>query len=177
MKSKNFARSKGIRGEYIVRNQLRSLGYKADRVPLSGSAEGFKGDVIASKDGHSFKFEVKCRKDMFQNIYTLHDGRKDSKDIKYVIPHDSGFRTGVSRFDIDGQLIAMSQYFDALRQSQFEAVFEKETAVKPVGRMPKGPDKTLVFRQLLRYKNWLGEADFLVLKINGSLPLYIKYWK
>jgi len=33
--------------EYRIRDILRKRGWKANRVPVSGAAEGFKGDVIA----------------------------------------------------------------------------------------------------------------------------------
>ena len=38
-------RDKGARFEREIVSTLRAYGLKADRVPLSGAAEGFKGDV------------------------------------------------------------------------------------------------------------------------------------
>jgi len=38
-------KQKGKRGEYAVRDMLRGFGYKAQRTPLSGGIEGWKGDI------------------------------------------------------------------------------------------------------------------------------------
>lgn len=64
------SRSKGKRGEYLVRDYFRSLGMWAERVPSSGAAQGFPGDVkVIAKDGSSFLVEVKLRQESFKSIY------------------------------------------------------------------------------------------------------------
>lgn len=65
------SRQKGMRGEYAVRDYFRSLGFASDRVPSSGAAQGFKGDVVLEKDGRKFKCEVKVRHNEFASIYAL----------------------------------------------------------------------------------------------------------
>lgn len=67
------SRRRGLRGEYLLRDQLRKRGYEANRVPSSGAAEGFKGDVVATKDGKELVFEVKNWKGKFKKIYQLYD--------------------------------------------------------------------------------------------------------
>lgn len=38
---------KGKRGEYAVRDLLRSYGYRADRTPLSGALDAWPGDITS----------------------------------------------------------------------------------------------------------------------------------
>jgi hypothetical protein len=70
----NRSKAKGSRVEYEVRDYFRSIGFTADRVPASGAAQGFKGDVrVISPTGHEFVVEVKARKDLFKLIYAYLD--------------------------------------------------------------------------------------------------------
>jgi hypothetical protein len=143
-------RKKGQRAEYLVRDDLREKGYKADRVPLSGASEGFKGDVIASKDGDKFVFEVKSRKNEFKSIFEFFFSRKDKDTDTY-------------RFYVgDNLMVAMSRNFEAIKKNYSE-VFKPEPETK-------------VTRKILRIKSWLQGADFLVIKNNGSSLLYLKYF-
>ena len=64
-------RQKGSRVERLLRDELRKHGFEADRAPLSGAAQGFKGDVRGVKDGRTFTFEVKARATAFKTIYDL----------------------------------------------------------------------------------------------------------
>lgn len=66
------SRQKGMRGEYAVRDMFRLLGADAHRVPLSGAAQGFKGDVMVTfPDRQPFYIEVKKRRNEFDRIYKL----------------------------------------------------------------------------------------------------------
>jgi len=49
-------KSKGKRGEYFIRDLLRGFGYKAERTPLSGGLDGWKGDITSN---FPFFLEVK----------------------------------------------------------------------------------------------------------------------
>ena len=71
--SGNKSRNKGKRGEYALRDYLRSLGFNAIRVPLSGASEGYKGDIVATRDGETTTFELKCRKNAFSKLYWFVD--------------------------------------------------------------------------------------------------------
>lgn len=53
------SRDKGLRVERELVNKLKESGIDAKRVPLSGAAEGFKGDIQIGE----FVAEVKARKD------------------------------------------------------------------------------------------------------------------
>jgi len=54
-------RDKGNRNERQLVNIFRAYGIDAKRVPLSGSAEGFKGDIIANIQGQAWRIESKVR--------------------------------------------------------------------------------------------------------------------
>lgn len=82
MSKKN--REKGKRQEYSLRNHFRSLGYTAHRVPSSGAAQGFKGDVEFSDSRGTYTAELKSRKDEFKRIFALYD--KYGPDLDICIP-------------------------------------------------------------------------------------------
>lgn len=66
-------KEKGRRGEREIVNILTKAGLKAHRVPLSGSVDGYPGDVIVdiiTKEGPiPWTGEVKRRKDGFKELY------------------------------------------------------------------------------------------------------------
>jgi Holliday junction resolvase len=66
-------RQKGDRAERAVVLLLRNHGIEARRVPLSGSAAGYPGDVHAVLGGREMTLEVKSRKD----YKTLYDWLED----------------------------------------------------------------------------------------------------
>jgi Holliday junction resolvase len=66
-------RQKGDRTERAVVQALRSAGIPAKRVPLSGSANGYPGDIQALLGGREMTLEVKSRKD----YKTLYDWLED----------------------------------------------------------------------------------------------------
>lgn len=69
--SGRMSRNKGKRNEYEVRDLLRALGFIADRVPSSGAAQGFKGDIRFSLKERTWIMEVKARKATFKSIYEI----------------------------------------------------------------------------------------------------------
>lgn len=65
-------RSKGIRFEREVVTLLKEHNIRAKRVPLSGSTEFQKGDVIIETvEGAPIVVELKSRKDEFKKLYEL----------------------------------------------------------------------------------------------------------
>ncbi len=151
------SRLKGVRGEYLLRDYLRSLGYSSDRVPLSGAAQGaaYKGDVVASKDGKSIVFEMKFRKDEYKSIYAVLDGftYKDAVALNY---QDACFVFGYSLPTVLGA----NYYYNV-------------TPLEPKGKVQKKDFRAL--RKLLGLKKLLGTADILVLKINNKPLMFVKY--
>lgn len=58
------SRAKGARGEYLVRDMLRTAtGYKFERVPNSGALEYLKGDLYVPNAANKFCIEVKSYAD------------------------------------------------------------------------------------------------------------------
>tara|TARA_Y100001973_G_C5172758_1_gene320070 strand:- start:61 stop:378 length:318 start_codon:yes stop_codon:yes gene_type:complete len=77
------SRSKGYRREREVVLALRAVGIDAQRVPLSGAAQGeFAGDVVATIDGETKQIEVKARADGWRTIR----GWLDGNDALILIP-------------------------------------------------------------------------------------------
>ena len=68
-----FSRDKGARNERKLVNLIQSHGIDAKRVPLSGAADGFKGDIIMGQ----WTIEAKLRADGFKQIYDWLDGDSD----------------------------------------------------------------------------------------------------
>lgn len=145
-----FSRDKGKRNEYLVRDALRAEGYTdAARVPSSGAAEGFKGDIEFTYNGKKLKVEVKSRANEFKALYEAYN-----------------------RYAIDGVLpIAATPLFvvantatRALEQFSFWA--------------PEPDNKTLakgVRKAVAAYK-YLQTCNILVLKDDRKQPLYLVYY-
>jgi len=87
-------RKKGKRVEYLIRDLLRQIG-ECERVPCSGNARAFKGDLILSINGQTFKIEVKARKkfpasEWFKNADLL-IVKPDRKAPIVLLPLDTFF--------------------------------------------------------------------------------------
>ena len=67
-------RDKGRRTEQELVRTLKAAGIPAKRVPLSGSAEGYPGDVVAEVNGRSLVLECKARR-QFKTLESWLDGR------------------------------------------------------------------------------------------------------
>lgn len=66
---------KGKRGEREVCRLLKEGGVRAKRVPLSGSTEFAKGDVVMEIEGKDYVAEVKLWSRGFDRIYKFLEGR------------------------------------------------------------------------------------------------------
>ena len=68
---------------------LSSLGLAANRVPLSGAAPGFKGDVVFEVGGEKFVVECKRRKRL-PRLWSATDRivafREDRGGLVFVVP-------------------------------------------------------------------------------------------
>ena len=62
-------REKGNRFERSVVDALNAFGLEAKRVPLSGAAAGFKGDVHYKERGIPRVMECKVRKNAWKDLY------------------------------------------------------------------------------------------------------------
>jgi hypothetical protein len=154
------SRNKGVRGEYLLRDHLRSLGYTSDRVPLSGAAHGaaWKGDVTASKDGKSLVFEMKFRKDEYKSIYELLDSFKMTTS------------NGVVFADV---CIAFGYSLEHVLIENF--YLNENMGIPGTPISPLSPKHRKTLRKLVGLRKLLGTADILVLKINNKPLLFVKY--
>ena len=90
---------------------LRDAGIEAERVPVSGSSRGFKGDIWMRIEGTVYKGEVKRRKDEFKKIYKWLEGkdmlfiRDDYKGWLVVLTLDSFLNIVVSLMEREIDLI------------------------------------------------------------------------
>ena len=85
-----FSRNKGNREERAIVNLHKGHGFEAKRVPLSGSMDGYKGDLVI----HGLTGEAKLRATGFRTIYAwLGENdfltiRNDGSERLYVIRED-----------------------------------------------------------------------------------------
>lgn len=143
------SRQKGMRGEYLVRDYFRDRGWTANRVPSSGAAEGFKGDIELTKEGKTLTAEVKFRKDAFTTIYALLDSYK-----------------GLLKASIANVYVISSYEFRDLGFSEATNIqlFEGLDSKTPGAKKLKG---------LL---GLVKTCDFLVIKQNNKPLIFIRFW-
>lgn len=144
------SRNKGKRGEYLVRDHLRTVGFIADRVPSSGAAQGFKGDVKSKYSGVDYLFEVKSRQNSFGSIYDLFNSFKGP--ILNLVYNDTYITISkdplhVISLGIQAPLASTAEY--------------------------KATPRTLA--RLFNLSKLLGTADILAIKDNNKPLLYIRY--
>lgn len=66
------SRDKGNRAERDLVKFLKEKGWEALRVPLSGAAAGFKGDLhVVTPNGVRLVLELKARRDEYNQIYAV----------------------------------------------------------------------------------------------------------
>lgn len=70
----NRSKEKGSRFEREIVEKARQHGLEANRVPLSGSAAGFKGDVHIKKGRETWVIEAKKRASGFKFLYQHIEG-------------------------------------------------------------------------------------------------------
>lgn len=145
-------RQKGKKGEYDVRNYFRKNGFVAHRVPSSGSAHGFPGDVLVKHpNGTSFLVEVKIRKDYFKDIYTLLDQT----------------HTDTLRHEFNGKSVTISKtFFDLFTQDHKYRVNFDLLADKRLLKTIKKLDKM---------HEWVKGSDYLVVRMDRKPFLFIRY--
>ncbi|MEM5854357.1 MAG: hypothetical protein QW228_08385 [Candidatus Aenigmatarchaeota archaeon] len=82
---------KGKRVEYQIRDLLRKLG-PCERVPCSGNARAFKGDLVLFLKDRELHIEVKARAQGFKQFYAWLEKvdllivKADRKDPLIVLP-------------------------------------------------------------------------------------------
>lgn len=86
------SRDKGCRSERNLVAVFKAYGIPAKRVPLSGAATGFKGDVLIEVAGRQMQLESKVRATGFKQIYGWIEGndalviKADRQESLVVVP-------------------------------------------------------------------------------------------
>lgn len=155
------SRRRGMRGEYMLRNALRVMGWTADRVPSSGAAQGFRGDVRATRNGQTILFEMKNHSGVFKKIYDLyfaHTKRTQDDLMPFVAPATT-----------EGRSYCVSV------STSLDAVLEKGGIFLFPENMPEFKEYARTFTKICGMQKLLGEADVLVLKDDRQPLLYVSY--
>lgn len=148
------SRDKGSRGERQLRDLLRERGWHdVLRVPLSGAAQGFKGDVVARADGlgQEHSFEVKVRAGGFDKVYKLltHNGPLAFCDPITLRGAFITYEPNELLGNNTRQYVKMDQFTD---------------------REQKVMQKILKMRE-----KWLGDASFLVIKQDRHPFIFVRF--
>lgn len=145
------SRSKGKRGEYLVRDYFRSLGYTSDRVPSSGAAQGFPGDIkVYDKEGKSFLVEVKSRQESFKTIYEMVDNY--SRGLPF-------------RINYRGKLISIAYEFPSVTLNN----------VHFFDVLPTYPGAKRTLDKIFKMQELLKGCEYLVVKDNNKPLLFMRY--
>lgn len=153
--SGRMSRNKGKRVEYEVRNYFRMLGYSADRVPSSGAAQGFKGDVRVYNQNEEFLVEVKARSNNFDKIYQLY--------FEYV----STEKDDLLQLNVGPHCISVSVSFDSIKQNG--GIF------RPIEHLSNFKKYKRTYQKLGHMHSFLGQAKILVLKGDRKPLLFVRY--
>lgn len=150
-------RAKGKLGEYQVRDIFRKLGFVAHRVPASGAASGFPGDVrVVHPNGTSFLVEVKIRKDYFKDIYKL-------------IEND---HTEVIRHVYNGKQVTVAKDFFSLFSQEHKGRAEYNDRNL---NDPEDKEFKKVIKKLDKMHEWVKGSDYLVVRMDRKKFLFIRY--
>lgn len=150
-------RAKGKKGEYDVRNYFRENGFVSHRVPSSGSAHGFPGDVLVKHpNGTNFLVEVKIRKDEFKSIYKL-------------IEND---HTEVIRHVYNGKQVTVAKDFFSLFSQEHKGRAEHTDSSL---NDPEDKEFRKVIKKLDKMHEWVKGSDYLVVRMDRKPFLFIRY--
>lgn len=152
------SKQKGNRAEYLLRDTLRRQGYEADRVPLSGASQGFKGDLRVSKEGVEYTIEVKSRKDQFKKIYSLYEKHKRLTGLH------------VFQFHLEGELISVSDSMDLALQDA--GTYENASGL--VIRADYRP-YVRTLSKILNMKKLVQDCNVLAIKDDRCSFLFLRY--
>lgn len=152
------SKQKGRRMEYTLRDELRRLGWTAERVYCSGAIKGLPGDVKATKDNKTLLFEMKSRKNTFQKIYELYEAhiRTCGDDLLAIaVP---GARN---------LCLNLSSSLDAvLGGADFHLIMTAH---------PLYPKYSRTFSKIANLEKMVKECNVLAIKDNHKPILYIRY--
>ena len=150
-------RNKGARVERLLVQYLTLKKYRAKRVPLSGSASGFKSDVVMlDEDGNiEIKIECKARAKDFDKIYAIADVVLSGGEPTWD-------------FTLNGVLVRMTYEFDALYK-QDDIIYRDVTGIGLHANNKR------TFTKIINMRKLLGEASILAIKGDRKPFLFFHY--
>lgn len=146
-----FSRNKGRRGEQQLVIYLSTLYYKAERILNQAHTPGLP-DVKATKHGKTYTFENKCYHDRSKTIYTYFN-------------MNSGILPVVGALLSPTVGVAISEDFELLSNASDIKLYP-----------PSSKFEEKVYAKLLKFNEERGSADFLVLKDDRKVRLFLRYW-
>lgn len=154
------SRDKGARGERNLVMHLALLDYDARRVIRTRAVGGYENDVvpdvIATKDGVEYTFENKYRKNAYKTIYDLYDKESTDNVYRFAVPQSPEPLCVAIGTDFEEVKIHSDVYFTSVSLD--------------------GSVSTRTYMRILRLRELLKGAQFLVIKDNGKPPLFLRFW-
>lgn len=149
---------KGRTQEYRLRDELRRLGWQAERVYCSGAIKGLPGDVKATKGERTLLFEMKSRKSSFKKIYELYAAHiKTCGD------------------DLMAIAIPGARHLCLNLSSSLDAVLGGADHHTIVTQHPLYEKYSRTFRKIENLEKLVGECQVLAIKDDRAPLLYIRY--
>jgi hypothetical protein len=152
--SGRMSRNKGKRNEYLLRDYFRRYGWDANRVPSSGAAQGFKGDITLSKGNIKLTAECKARQNEFKSIYAEH--------VEKNVELDAENKLVGTIYTTKGMSVIVSYDFNALGY---------ETSCAPM----QGTMTPRTLKKLFGLHKFLKTCDLLVIRIDRKPFLFIRF--
>lgn len=150
------SRQKGKRGERLVRDYFRGLGYNAKRVVGSGAHESIdarlRGDVQIEVNGELLSAEVKVRQNEFKSIYALYETLGSRPRLFSYNRLSACVSHSFSDLGYTSPLTAEAIVCDASANVDLKAV-----------------------KKLFGLSKFVKTCDFLVIKIDRKPLLFIRY--
>lgn len=153
-----YSRNKGKRVEYELRDLLRAEGFQAERVPLSGSSNAFKGDVrFIDLSGKTYLAEVKARGGkVFDFVYNTYQDIIDANAVGIQLNTDD---SNVVRITSNAR--------DALNS---DGVYVEYVDFKGMDMVPHP-----YIKRFNKIKEFVKGCDLLVIKADRKPFLFLRY--
>ncbi len=150
-----MSRNKGRRGEQQLVLHLAKLGFKAERI-LRQYQESGQPDVVATRDGKTYTFENKCRRDSFKSIYGLYYSERDPNKVLCFLLSPGSTAVAVS--------------------SDVDALLAPDLSFLNLTVFPPSPQHLKVYKRIVTLNALRQSADFLVLRDNQKPSLFLRFW-
>ncbi len=154
-KTEFSSRDKGLRVERLCMQELKSVGWKVDRVPLSGAMVGFPGDIWANHEKYGkVILEVKGRKSEFNTLYLFYEKHRNY-DYPFLVVQGTEYTIVITH--VFNELFTLT-----------EEMIERHRMT------PKETNKTNM-NKFERMQKWLKGAHFLAARGDRRPFIFMKF--